>query len=245
MRDPLDVLELASKLSISERLQVLWSYQTRSRKLPDNNFENYVLSRYGIDLYHFFFQPYTEKLFGIPGDQISVLWARQKVRLANPLDSWRENTKNKFQYFFYPVQGGYGAIANSLFAELKERVVLEANVEKLEVVGDELTAVHYKKDGQEIRMPAQVVVSTLPLTLTSRMLGQSVELNFQKVDAVYLWINRPLVTDFHWIYFIDEDIAINRMVEFKNMSSVGTPQETTVLCAEVTQRPSRCYWKSD
>ena len=38
------------------------------------------------------------------------------------------------------------------------------------------------------------------------------------------------------MYFIDENICINRMVEFKQMSPHNSPEETTVLCAEVTQK---------
>jgi GT2 family glycosyltransferase len=67
------------------------------------------------------------------------------------------------------------------------------------------------------------------------MLHHPIHLEFQKVDAVYLYVNRPRVTDYHWIYFFDTDIAINRLVEFKNLSPANTPPETTVICAEVTQ----------
>jgi hypothetical protein len=49
LRDPLDVLELGTHLSITQRAQVLWSYLTRSRNLPELSFENYVLnSTFGV-----------------------------------------------------------------------------------------------------------------------------------------------------------------------------------------------------
>jgi len=91
LRDPLDVLELGTHLSLKEKTNVSLSYLLRPRNEPENSFEQYVLKRYGKGLYDYFFKPYTEKLFGIPGEEISVLWARQKVRLANPLDNLREN----------------------------------------------------------------------------------------------------------------------------------------------------------
>ena len=86
LRDPLDVLELGTHLSFKEKATVLKTYFFRPRNAPEISFEQFVLRRYGLGLYNYFFKPYTEKLFGIPGDEISVLWARQKVRLANPLD---------------------------------------------------------------------------------------------------------------------------------------------------------------
>jgi GT2 family glycosyltransferase len=59
---------------------------------------------------------------------------------------------------------------------------------------------------------------------------------FQKVDAVYLLLDKPNMSDYHWIYFVDQEISINRLVEFKNLSPIDTPPNTTVICAEVTQK---------
>lgn len=235
MRDPLDAFELGTNLSIRKRLRILWDYLARSRNLPEDNFENYVIRRYGRSLYHLFFQPYTEKLFGIPGDQISVYWARQKVRLANPFDAFRENTKTKFQYFYYPIRGGYGAIVNRLYEDVREHVLLSAKVLGLEKQNGRVTKVTYEHNGQHFDIPIDFSISTLPFSITAKMLGHSFHLNYQKVDAVYLLVDRPLVSDYHWVYFVDKEIAINRMVEFKNMSAVDTPTETSVVCAEVTQ----------
>ena len=236
MRDPLDMIELGLKFSFPERLKVAWSFITRPQNLHEDNFENYVVKRYGHSLYEFFFQPYTEKLFGIRGDQISTLWARQKVRLANPLDQLRENTKTKFQYFYYPIQGGYGAIADRLYQEIQNQIILEAAVTKLKTSDGLISHVIYQKDGDEYILPVDTVISTLPMSVNARMLGKTIQLQYRKVDAVYLYINKPLVSEDHWIYFIDSDISINRLVEFKNMSPIDTPSERTVLCAEVTQQ---------
>ncbi len=235
MRDPLDVIELGTHLPILHRFKVIWDYLFRPRSLPDDSFENYVLRRYGRSLYRLFFQAYTEKLFGVPGNEISVSWARQKVRLANPIDHYRENTKTKFQYFYYPIRGGYGAIANRLYEEVKDHVLLQTTVTGFEQDAGAIRGVQYQQDGQNHLLEVEHVVSTLPLTLTGRLLGYELFMNYRKVDAVYLLVDRPLVTDNHWTYYIDSQICINRMVEFKNMSAVDTPAATTVLCAEVTQ----------
>ena len=235
MRDPLDVVELAQKLGMNERLSILWSYAFRPRRLEEVNFENFVLSRYGSKLYEYFFKPYTEKLFGIPGREISISWARQKVRLASPFDHIRENTKTKFQYFYYPVRGGYGAIVDRLYAEIKENVILGSAVTGFKLNGDRVQAVEYRMGNQGYELESQSVISTLPLPISTRMLGHPLQFKFKKVEAVYLLVNKPQVSDYHWTYFIDSDIAINRLVEFKNMSPVDKPAEVTVLCAEVTQ----------
>ncbi|MFV2043814.1 MAG: glycosyltransferase [Anaerolineales bacterium] len=235
LRDPLDVLELTVNMPLIERVRLLGSYLGRPKKLPDDSFENFVVRRYGRHLYEIFFGPYTERLFGIPGKEISASWAREKVRLANPLDTFRENTKSKFGYFYYPVRGGYGAIANRLCREIEKQVLFEATVLALETNGGRISHVVYENGGTEFREPVEAVVSTLPLTLTGRMLGHDFPMHYQKVEAVYLWMDRARISDHHWFYFMDQDCAINRLVEFKNLSAEGVPKDTTVLCAEVTE----------
>jgi len=235
LRDPLDAFELGLHLPPVDSLQLLLSYVLRPRHLKDESFEHFCIKRYGRKLYELFFRPYTERLFGIPGREISVLWAQQKVRLANPLDSLRENTKTKFNYFYYPRRGGYGAIAGSLYREIEDLVKLEATVLGLAHNDERITGIRYAYRGDEYDQPVDEVISTLPLTITGRMLGETLSLRYRKVEAVYLWINRPQVTDFHWLYFVDQGIALNRLVEFKNMSAEGVPPDTSVLCAEVTR----------
>jgi len=235
LRDPLDVAELGTRLPPQQTLRMALSYLARPRHLPDTHFENYVLRRYGRALYQRFFQPYTEKLFGLRGDEIAVGWARQKVRLANPLDLLRENTKSKFGYFYYPRRGGYGSIAERLYREVHSAVLTRATVVSLTTDGGGVSAVTYVQNGGEVTIPARAVVSTLPITLLGRMFDLEIPLEFRKVDAVYVLVNRPAVSDYHWHYFIDADICINRLIEFKNLSSEGVPEATSVLCAEVTQ----------
>ncbi|MBP7962321.1 MAG: glycosyltransferase [Caldilineaceae bacterium] len=235
MRDPLDTIELGLNLPLRKQADLLRTFLGRNRSLPDDNFQNYVLRRYGRALYKLFFQPYTEKLFGIPGDEISVLWAQQKVRLANPLDNYRKSTKNKFSYFYYPIRGGYGAIVDRLYGEIQDHVMLDTQVRGLTLGNDRIDGVRYVQNGEEHALAVDSVISTLPLTLTGRMLDHPIPLSYRKVDAVYLHINKPVLSDNHWIYFMDGDVCVNRMVEFKNMSPVETPSETTVICAEVTQ----------
>lgn len=235
LRDPLDIFELLSRFSALDQLFLLSSYLFRDRNLPDQNFENYVIRRYGKGLYEFFFQPYTEKLFGIPGKSISPTWAEMKVRLASPLDLIRESTKTKFQYFYYPINGGYGAIANRLYEEIKENVILNANILNINTRGDRISEIKYKQEGRLHTQKVDLLISTIPLTVISKLIGFEISLQYRKVDSVYIHANKPQISDNHWIYFIDKDIAINRLVEFKNLSSYNTPQDTTVICSEVTQ----------
>ena len=232
--DPVNIIEVCARFLPLRTWRILFTYLTRPRNLDPDSFGSFVLHRYGAELSRFFFNPYTEKMFGIPADRISVEWARRKVRIAGPLDVLRESSKKHFSYFYYPIRGGYGTIGERLYGQIRDRVLLNCTVRGLEAGEDRINAVLFEQDGQERRKAFDVIISTLPLTILGEMLGFDFPLRYRKVDAVYLLIDRPFASDNHWLYFIDRDIAINRLVEFKNLSSVDCPADKTVLCAEVT-----------
>ena len=234
IRDPVNVVELLYRYFPLTTLRIAVTYLSRPRHGTGESFDGYVLSRYGAGLNELFFRPYTEKMFGIPADEISVEWARRKVRIAGPLDALRESSKKHFSYFYYPIRGGYGAIVDRLYNGVRDRVRLNSTVRALQGTDGHLDTVVYEHDGQQRQEAFDVIVCTLPLTVLGHMLGFDFPLSYRKVEAVYLLIDQSYVSDNHWFYFIDRDMAINRLVEFKNLSVVDCPPDSTVLCAEVT-----------
>ncbi len=236
IRDPVNIVEILYRYFPITATSIALSYLFRPRRIPEVSFDDYVNRRYGVALNRFFFRPYTEKMFGLPGDQISVDWARRKVRISGPLDLVRESSKKHFGYFYYPIRGGFGAILERIYRDIGDHVRLNAPVRALEASGDRIEAIIYEREGERRSEPFDQVISTLPLTILGEMLGHTFPLAYQSVDFVYLLVDRPLVSDNHWIYFIDKEFAINRLVEFKNLSAAGQPRDRTVLCAEVTSK---------
>lgn len=238
LHDPVNIMEILYRFSPLFTAQLAAQYLTRPRTLPPDSFNNYVLPRYGRGLNDFVFRPYTERLFGLTGDEISVEWAKQKIRLSGPLDILRESSKKKFSYFYYPVRGGYGAIGDALFKQIAPQVRFNCPVRSFETRDGRIVAVRSEQQGVAVRDEFDVVISTLPLTMTCRMLGQEFKLGYRAVQAVYLMVNTPYVSDNHWVYFMDKRSTINRLVEFKNLSPVDQPADRSVLCAEVTKECS-------
>jgi protoporphyrinogen oxidase len=202
--------------------------------LPEDSFESLALNKFGRGLYDLFFEPYTRKMFGVSPAEISVEWGRQKLRTSGLRDVFRRNSKIFFRHFYYPLQGGYGAICQALYRKVEDRVKLEARVTGLEASDGQVRAVHYEQDGSSRSFACDRLVSTLPATILGRMLGHEFSLRFQPVTLVYLHFNKPSVMPYHWIYFGDGDVVINRMAEFKNFARGGVPDDRTVVVAEVT-----------
>lgn len=234
VHDPINILEVVSRSSPLLASRLVWDYLRRPRDLPLDSFNAYVISRYGRAINDLIFRPYTERLFQLSGDSISVEWAKEKIRLSGPLDALRESSKRKFSYFYYPIRGGYGAIVQALYAQLKPYVRLSCAVKSIEVQSGRIAAIHSEHRGIDYRDEFDVVISTIPLTTFCNMLNMPLALAFRPVEAVYLYVNRPYVSDNHWVYFMDSPNTINRMVEFKNLSPIDLPPDRSVVCAEVT-----------
>lgn len=236
LHDPVNIVEILYRYSPATAISLISSYLFRPRRIAEDSFDSFVKRKYGDALNRLFFRPYTEKMFGLPGDQISADWARRKVRISGPLDFLRESSKKHFSYFYYPIRGGYGAIPDRIYRDIRDRVRLSTPAVGLEAGEDRIEAVVFKQGDQRQRERFDHVISTLSLTILGRLLGRDFSLGYQGVNFVYVLVDRPLVSDNHWIYFMDREPAINRLVEFKNLSAVEQPPHQTVLCAEVTDK---------
>ena len=233
IRDPINPIELVLKLPVKTGIGLVWSFLFRPH-LPEDSFESMALNNFGRGLYKFFFQPYTYKLFGVSPREISAAWGKQKLRSSGLFDAIKRNSKTFFKGFYYPGKGGYQAISDALYDDIEESVILNAEVIGLDQVGHKIVAVRYRIGDQMHEYECDRVISTIPLTVLGSMLGYEVGLRFKPIKIVYLHIDRPQVIPYHWIYFGDGDVVINRMAEFKNFSHNHHGGGSTVLCAEVT-----------
>lgn len=151
----------------------------------------------------------------------------------------RRQSKIYFRQFHYPVEGGYGAICQGLYRKIEDRVSLDCRVTGLQTEGRSVRAVRFENDGEEQAYPCEHVISTLPATVLGRMLGHSFALRFKGITLIYPLVDKPRVMPYHWVYFGDRDVVINRLAEFKNFSDVGVPEDKMVLAAEVTMPSER------
>ena len=82
---PLQFPDILSAFSAIDAAKMLASYLLagvmRWRR-QERSFEDWVVKRFGRKMYATFFQPYTEKVWGIRCDELSADWAAQRIRLA-------------------------------------------------------------------------------------------------------------------------------------------------------------------
>jgi protoporphyrinogen oxidase len=234
IQDPVNAVEMTLKFFPWPSLKLVWTYLFH-KNVGEDNFETMVLSKFGSGLNEMFFKPYSEKLFGIPANQISATWGRRKLRVGGIKDMIRRNSKLYFKYFYYPKEGGYGAICERLHSEVKPLIRLGSRLVGVvpNPVGEGYRC-EFIRNGETVVEEFDALVSSLPVSYFAGLLGLDLNLRFRPARLLYLLVNKPRATDNHWFYFADGDKIINRVAEFKNFSGNG-PADKTVLCCEVTR----------
>ena len=75
-------LNTLSGLGLWRIIKITLSY-IKSRVLPikpEKSLEDFFINRFGRELYHTFFKDYTQKVWGVPCDQIGAQWGVQRVK---------------------------------------------------------------------------------------------------------------------------------------------------------------------
>jgi protoporphyrinogen oxidase len=248
---------LPKKLGVACFLDFL-ATRARNRVHPklDDSFETWVVNRFGRRLYDIYFGPYTAKVWGRDPSKLSASWAAQRVAVVDLWDLLLRMFKlrrddNGFDHseykdlFYYPLSG-VGRISERVAEEIEGcggRVHTEARVTKVLHDGGKVTGVIYEKEGETHEIACDYLISTLPLPLLMRFLAPAApddvqatarSLQYRAMIFVMLKLDKPKVSDDHWIYFPDDNIIFNRVSEMKNFSPVAAPEGKTSLTLEIT-----------
>jgi protoporphyrinogen oxidase len=236
--------------------------------VKDKNFESWCKSRFGAELYNYFFGPYTEKVWGVPPTQMSVRWAAQRIAVESLWDAFvrlfneKRQIRNPYEYthspyvseFFYPL-GGIGKICEQLRQETENaggRISLETTVEKvLRAPDGSASGVVVSSGGKTEEIPADFVISTLPINDLAVMLEPAApddvtaaadKLRFRATKFLFIMLKQHKVTSDHWIYFADKKVLFNRISEMRNFTPMAAPWGRTSLTLEISCNVGDDIW---
>ncbi|MCI6919804.1 MAG: NAD(P)/FAD-dependent oxidoreductase [Lachnospiraceae bacterium] len=160
-------------------LKVGFSYLgSMFHKLPETNLENFYINRFGRKLYSMFFEYYTENLWGRHPSEIDASWGAQRVKglsiVAILKDVFGKIFKKKnrkvetslIEEFKYPKLGP-GQLWDVTAAEVEKlggTIIKNAKVTKIHKNAEnKLTGVTYVKDGKEVQVDGDYVISSMPV----------------------------------------------------------------------------------
>lgn len=152
--------------------------KTLVHKRPEKSLEDFYINRFGKKLYSMFFENYTENLWGRHPSEISPEWGAQRVKglsiKAVLKDIFGKLFKKKnrkvetslIEEFAYPKLGPGELWELTAEDFIKKGGKLIRNAKVVRVIKDAnnvMTGLVYLKDGEEIRVEGDYVISSMPV----------------------------------------------------------------------------------
>jgi protoporphyrinogen oxidase len=150
---------------------------------PETNLEHFLINRFGKELYLTFFKDYTEKVWGIPCDQISASWGAQRIKglsitkavmhalrkMVAPIPglSQKETETSLVERFMFPKLGA-GQMWEETAKRVKEKggeIVTHCQVNKILIENNQVKGVEVTdtRTGEKKVYEGQWFFSTMPI----------------------------------------------------------------------------------
>jgi protoporphyrinogen oxidase len=170
---------------------------------PVNNLKEFFINRFGRELYLTFFKTYTEKVWGVPCEQIHPEWGPQRIKklsIAKALVHFMRQTTNKkdqvasqqdtetslIDRFFYPKLGSgqmWEEVARKIIAAGGE-IVTGTEVDRVDASAGRIVAVSaMDPHGQRRRFAGDYFFSTTSVQELVKALGESVPKKVREIAA--------------------------------------------------------------
>jgi protoporphyrinogen oxidase len=192
--------QTVKNLGILRIIKIGFSY-IRARILPlkEKSLEEFYINRFGRELYNTFFKSYTEKVWGVPVNEIAPDWGAQRVKglsitktLSHAFKSLLKNKRSNedirqkdletslIEYFLYPKfgPGQMWEIVAEKILSLGGEINMNAKVDRLNFESGKLKSVEVSSK----TVPADFIISTMPINeLVSSFSGLEVPVSVQEV----------------------------------------------------------------
>lgn len=235
---PIQIGDVLKKMGIKESIESLVGYAQARIFLKNEQtktFEQWITKNFGKKLFRTFFKTYTEKVWGIPCNQIGAEWASQRIKNLSVyevvktalLGDKSRNAKSLVSRFNYPKYGA-GHIYEKIAEEISDRVKynLCSEVTKIKHKNGKIVAVEYNTSGKTINIEADYFFSSMPLTHFidrldpkphSKIIEANKKLYYRDHITVNLIVKRNIFPD-NWIYVHSPELKMARATSYYNFS---------------------------
>ncbi len=239
--------------------------EKKVRTKPIVSMEDAYIDQFGRTLYKLFFQRYSEKVWGLPCDQMSGDWVSQRSKGMSIVTAVKDAvipSKGKvvslIDEFMYP-RNGFGRFSERMADVITAKgnqIRLGAGIDRVHHDGKRISAVTVDEDGVKRRVEGEHFISSVPLTLLAQMMEPAApadiveaakSLVFRDIITVNLMIKKPRVTRDTWLYVHDRNILFGRFHEPKNWSPAMVPSDdyTSLVVEYFCSRGDEIWGRTD
>lgn len=254
---PLRAFEALGNLGLLRSTACMVSY-LRYKLFPIRNvksFEDWTTNQFGKKLYSIFFKTYTEKVWGMPCDEMSADWAAQRIKGLslwsavidgvkrslglNKTPNDGQAAKTLLESFRYPRLGPgmmWDAAKRHIEASGKGRVLMGHALERLAKIGPNDEGFDWSMSasgpGGSATIRAKDVISSAPMRELAKRIHplpqstlQADKLRYRDFLTVALMVKSEDLFPDNWIYIHDERVQVGRVQNFRSWSPEMVPDE--------------------
>ena len=228
-----------------------------------NNFEEWVVDKFGRKLFNNFFKNYTEKVWGIDCSEIGSDWAAQRIKglsLSTAIrfalfPNSKKRPKTLVDKFYYPKLGAgmlwekfEDSISKNEIEVRKESKVssveLKDNVFNLTVENSNAALSTIKAKNIFFSNPLLEFINIYKTDIPSEVVSAASSLNYRNHISVHITIDKKLFDD-NWIYIHSPDLKMARIADFTNFSEFMSNENTYPLTLEYFCFENDELWTTD
>ncbi len=264
---PLKALNALKNLGLWEAflcgLSYLWA-RIRPPKDQDN-YEGWLVARFGWRLYRTFFKTYTEKVWGVPVSEMPADWAAQRVKnldlgkaILNAITPKRnqKDITTLIEEFQYPKYGP-GMMwehCRDLVEQGGGTVLMETPVVAVHHGGGRATGVTLRHQGATRFEPADHVISSMPMHQLVAALDPQPppevqaagrDLHYRDYLTVALVVPESRSFPDNWVYIHAPDVSVGRIQNYGSWSPYMVKEGRTCLGLEYFVFEGDALWETN
>jgi len=205
------------------------------------NFAEWLHRTFGEGIAKHFMIPYNRKQWAIDPKLMDYNWIAKRIpipEIEEVLDGALRKPQKKFgpnNEFWYPIEGGVEALPRGFLPHVTN---IELNSEVTKIFVDRKEVQINCKD----TISYDYLISTLPLPVvvnlldnaTQKLKKAAAELAYNTIYAVTLGIDRENISDFHWVYYPENDYIFHRISYPMNFARSHVPAGKSSIMAEIS-----------
>lgn len=204
------------------------------------NYEEWMRGFFGDGIAERLMIPYARKVWTVEPSEMDFAWIERRVptpdvsRIIAGALSDDVDQVGATAHFWYPKRGGIEALPRAL-DERVENVRLGREVERIDLAARTLVF----RDGERVAFDRMIytlplhqigsIVSGIPPRVRSACMG----LRYQGICCVNLGIDRPDISDKHWVYYYEAGFPFHRLSFPGNFTPENVPPGKSSISMEI------------
>ena len=211
------------------------------KKTKTDHFENYMRSNFGNAIAENFFLNYSEKLWGLPCDQLSTAISGSRLKKWTILDVIQEtvglNKKHLEGSFYYPTKG-IGDIWDKLLVSIKQNYIhTNTPVQQIIHNGKRVTELQLSRHSVIVNnlistIDLKTFINLLRPAVPDNILEYSSQITYRNLRLAIIYLDQPHFSKFPSLYFPENQYSFTRIYEPKIRSQALAPKDKTAIVIE-------------